>query len=354
MNVDRRKATKYEPIKHDQIEKERRSMQTGEISIDGLKYKLTSHCNDPGEVSRLFRKHVLPDDSPHNLFPCLPNRNFTAKILLGQGKFNKVYKLDDGNVFRMNLNDSTIQLIKNGSYVQNYLAQKCKYVCNVLDVGIMTDIAENKGTYAIMEPFDYDLEGYFKLIGKLELPRIKKIFYDVLQGIRCINKSGYIHRDIKFENIGVTGVDNPIVKIFDFDFVVHYTNEEKLKVWCGTPGFIDPLVEINEKFNIKSDMYSFGIMLEKFSKKFSPMFKDDESFITLITCCKDLNFVNRWDADAALQSQWFDDDFNINNPQFLDKYREYNQARQQDKGQRSGGGRTRRKRRGVRRTRRRV
>eukprot|EP01017_Pseudomicrothorax_dubius_P026624 TRINITY_DN2990_c0_g1_i1.p1 TRINITY_DN2990_c0_g1~~TRINITY_DN2990_c0_g1_i1.p1 ORF type:complete len:467 (+),score=106.43 TRINITY_DN2990_c0_g1_i1:72-1472(+) len=86
----------------------------------------------------------------------------------------------------------------------------------------------------------------------------------ILDGLVHIHSKGYIHRDIKLENIFIRATKDkevvPEVIVGDLDLCA----EEKQKKWviCGTPGYLPPeTFGENCIFTPKADIYSTGVVL---------------------------------------------------------------------------------------------
>ena len=63
---------------------------------------------------------------------------------------------------------------------------------------------------------------------------------DVVKGLKVIHQNGYVHRDIKSENvlINTTEKDKKIFKIADFGFARPI--ESVINTYCGTEKYMAP------------------------------------------------------------------------------------------------------------------
>lgn len=87
------------------------------------------------------------------------------------------------------------------------------------------------------------------------MPRAKRYFFGIAEGLKFIHSKGIIHRDLKPENIFIK---NDTIKIGDFGLAT--TRKSMSRVYCGTKKYIAP--EIGKQgIKARADMYSFGIIL---------------------------------------------------------------------------------------------
>lgn len=99
---------------------------------------------------------------------------------------------------------------------------------------------------------------------------VKKIIKQILLGLEVLHTNGYIHGDIKPENIMIQFFDNFDekdnfnIKIIDYDFVIK--KNKKNKQISGTPGYFAPEIFFNMYgnktiYNEKIDIWSLGMTL---------------------------------------------------------------------------------------------
>ncbi|MBM3708868.1 MAG: hypothetical protein FJW61_00400 [Actinobacteria bacterium] len=100
---------------------------------------------------------------------------------------------------------------------------------------------------------------------RLNIEDIIKLGIDILAAISICSKNNIIHRDIKDENIFISG--NLTFKLGDFGIAKELSKSGKAASFRGTPLFMSPEVFKGEKYDIRSDIYSLGIVMYKLLNK---------------------------------------------------------------------------------------
>lgn len=96
---------------------------------------------------------------------------------------------------------------------------------------------------------------------RLPEDQCRPIFRQVVEGIAYMHKKGYVHRDLKLDNILIDPTTKT-VKIIDFGFSLKSSSAEKLSVYCGTPHYMDPdLVRKVPYRGDAADVWACGIIL---------------------------------------------------------------------------------------------
>ena len=83
-----------------------------------------------------------------------------------------------------------------------------------------------------------DLFNYVRKRRRLKEPYTKKIFKQIIDGLRYVHSKHIAHRDIKLDNILLDGKGQ--VKIADFGVSKQITPGTKMREQCGTPAYIAP------------------------------------------------------------------------------------------------------------------
>lgn len=106
------------------------------------------------------------------------------------------------------------------------------------------------------------LHGYLKSKPnrRLEESDAKRIFKQILEGIKYCHSRCITHRDIKLENLLLDDQNN--IKIIDFGFSTCIPNDKKIKIFCGTPSYMAPeIVQKIEYAGPPADIWALGVLL---------------------------------------------------------------------------------------------
>ena len=87
----------------------------------------------------------------------------------------------------------------------------------------------------------------------------QKILHSVVEGLIALYEKDYFHRDIKKNNIFVTGDEK--FKLGDFGLVA--SCDEPTTITCGTPTAMAPEMNGKNRYDKKVDIWSLGILLYK-------------------------------------------------------------------------------------------
>ena len=106
------------------------------------------------------------------------------------------------------------------------------------------------------------LHGYLKAHSGRRLPEeeAKRVFKQVVEGIRYCHNRSITHRDIKLENLLLDEDKN--IKIIDFGFSTCIPNDKRVKIFCGTPSYMAPeIVNKTEYCGPPADVWALGVLL---------------------------------------------------------------------------------------------
>ncbi len=122
------------------------------------------------------------------------------------------------------------------------------------------DVSETNGIYYIvMEYVDgITLKKYIELNGALPVKEATSIAIQVAQGIEAAHNANIIHRDIKPQNILISREGK--IKVTDFGIARTTTANTLSADILGSAQYISPEQARGDKVDVRSDIYSFGIV----------------------------------------------------------------------------------------------
>jgi len=103
-----------------------------------------------------------------------------------------------------------------------------------------------------------ELIEYLMYTSKFEDELARWFFVSLTEGIEYCHGQNIVHRDLKHDNC-LLG-ENFVLKITDFGFATHYTNE-LMKTAIGTAQYAAPEVLRGKKYTDAVDIFSMGVML---------------------------------------------------------------------------------------------
>ena len=126
----------------------------------------------------------------------------------------------------------------------------------------LLEVFENK-KYLFMV-FEYasqgDLLTHVKMTGRLSEDEAKKIFIQIVEGVKYCHNNNILHRDIKLDNILLDGEN--IVKICDFGVSRVVKKGVIINEQCGTPAYIAPEIIKDKGYEgCTADLWSMGVLL---------------------------------------------------------------------------------------------
>ncbi|XP_065877249.1 G-type lectin S-receptor-like serine/threonine-protein kinase At1g11410 isoform X1 [Euphorbia lathyris] len=227
--------------------------------------------------------------------------NFSTTNELGQGGFGIVYKgkLVDGQevaVKRLSKNSGQgIEEFKNEVMLIAKLQHKnlVKLLGCCVDGGeqmLIYEYLPNKALDSFL--FDQTRRSF------LDWRKRFAIITGIARGILYLHQDSrltIIHRDLKCSNILLDANMNPKVSDFGMARIFRIDQiQEKTKRVVGTYGYMSPEYAIFGKFSVKSDVFSFGvILLEIVSAKKNNGFQESDPSLTLIAYVWELWRQNR-------------------------------------------------------------
>lgn len=155
------------------------------------------------------------------------------------------------------------QFSQDMSYVQRFIREaklarqlSSEHIVRILNYGADRDVH-----YLIMELIEgKDLATVLREQERLPWQEALRIVAQVALALETANLHEVVHRDIKPQNIMIT--DQGIVKVLDFGIARICALPSLTQTgFVGSPSYISPEQAMGEKVDIRSDIYSLGIVL---------------------------------------------------------------------------------------------
>ncbi|KAJ9553674.1 hypothetical protein OSB04_017719 [Centaurea solstitialis] len=194
--------------------------------------------------------------------------NFSVSNKIGEGGFGPVYKgllEDDREIAVKRLSETSQQgfdefkneVICIAKLQHRNLVKLLGYCIHGKEMMLIYEYMANKS----LDSFLFDEERS----SMLDWPRRFHIINGMARGILYLHQDSrlqIIHRDLKAANILLDGDMNP--KISDFGLARKFVGNDasdKTKKVVGTYGYISPEYAVHGRFSIKSDVFSFGVLV---------------------------------------------------------------------------------------------
>jgi tetratricopeptide (TPR) repeat protein/predicted Ser/Thr protein kinase len=217
---------------------------------------------DPGTTSKTVSMVSLPGTLPEGWEI---GSRYRVLRLLGEGGMGTVYLVHDSELNR----DIALKLIRAPIAADPQLLERFKREVqlsseithpNVLRV---YDLGESKGIRFLTMQFvrGEDLAELIRREGQLPLDKAGRFFRQICDGLAAAHEKGVLHRDLKPQNIMVDSENRVYVMDFGLAKAVDRSGMTQTGAVMGSPAYMSPEQVKGEKLDLRSDIYSLGIIL---------------------------------------------------------------------------------------------
>ena len=184
---------------------------------------------------------------------------------LGRGGMGVVFKAWEESLHRFvaikMLGD---QLVQDDKVVRRFL-QEARAVADLNHPNVVqvyaVDTHEGRPYFAMEYVEGQSLTDLIHASGKIEPARAAEIIREAANGLAAAHGKEVVHRDIKPDNIMLTNQGG--VKVVDFGIAKMEETDAKLTatgMLVGTPNYISPEVCLGDPVDVRSDIFSLGIV----------------------------------------------------------------------------------------------
>ncbi len=188
---------------------------------------------------------------------------YLVQEVIGKGSMGVVYKAYDEDLRRFvaiktiesRFIDETFNKTVGDLHSEARITAQLSHPCitAIYDIGTHEDVE-----FFVMEYLEGDtLENIIKSGAQYSLLDKLNILSSLSKVVHYAHQRGVIHRDIKPENIMI--LSDGQLKIMDFG-IAQLRGEESTRYVVGTPIYMSPEQLLNEELDLKTDIYSIGVV----------------------------------------------------------------------------------------------
>ncbi|XP_023015082.2 serine/threonine-protein kinase Nek8 [Leptinotarsa decemlineata] len=130
-----------------------------------------------------------------------------------------------------------------------------QYYDSYIQKGLFYIVMEYASKGTLQESIERERPKYFTP------QHVMDLFCQILMGLDHIHRRKVIHRDLKTENLFLTGLKADVIKIGDFGISKNLVNGKMANTVIGTCNYLAPELCDGKPYNSKSDIWSLGCIL---------------------------------------------------------------------------------------------
>ncbi|MEC4819812.1 MAG: serine/threonine-protein kinase [Scytonema sp. PMC 1069.18] len=226
------------------------------------------------------------------------NNRYLIKSLIGKGGMGRVYLAEDVakaatpvavKILSLNLvNQQMSQRFTREIFIGAQLGRKSKHIVRLLSYGM----TEDRTPFYVMEYLQgKNLKEILK-VKDLTIQEVISFSHQICLGLQCAHQGvsykgdiyPVVHRDIKPENIFITEDfrNNIVIKILDFGIAKFLTERSGMTLtdsFIGSLPYCSPEhMEGRKLLDVRSDIYSLGVLMYEMIAGEHPFFTKTQSF----------------------------------------------------------------------------
>lgn len=242
--------------------------------IDGV--DISNIMNDVKTRSQSFDNNVLRRHSDARLLKT--KYKVDTKNLIGEGSFSKVYLAVNSKKEKFAIKSIKLEKLDKTRLEKFELELEISLDLDHKNIVKCYEIFKsNNGWYIVNEYCNWgtfvDIIKEFKKLDKVNREIYAHIYLSQLRdAIYYLHKKGILHRDLKPANILISKSkesEEEVVKLADFGFARYFDftpenlsgDEDMNATICGSPIYMAPELILRETYNIKADLWSFGVIM---------------------------------------------------------------------------------------------
>ena len=155
------------------------------------------------------------------------------------------------------------QLALDAEYVERFLREaRTAASLSHPHVAVIHEVGEEAGAHFIaMEFLPSSLHALLQARGTLSWAEARPIIQQVTGALEAAHRLGIVHRDVKPENILLTETGTAKVADFGIARAAEFGTMTATGMVMGTPLYMSPEQAMGERVDVRSDLYSLGVVL---------------------------------------------------------------------------------------------